>query len=493
MLFMGIDAGTQGVRALVANTSGEVLASRSVAFARLNVSAAPGYYEQRPYDWKAAAFEAIGACVSQLKDAGIGAERIKALCIDGTSGTIVPLGADFEPLRDALMYNDLRAKEEAAAVQGACGKVSAKLGYRFNASFALPRVLWLKNHIPEIYENTRVFAHQADYLAGILTGAYGVTDYSNALKTGYDLIEERWPDCIGALGLETAKLPKVLPPGKPIGNILPKIAGELGLSEKTSVCAGATDGYTSALAAGALRAGDWASVIGTTLVLKGVTRELVIDPSGAAYSHKLPGGAWMPGGASSIGGRCLNERFDKSEFGALNKTVDELTPTGIVCYPLTGAGERFPFVDPDAKAFFARAGEASREYVHDISASLERRVLYAALMEGVGFAERLCFARMEELGCEVGDTIYTSGGACKSPEWLRVRASILNKRLRVPAVVDAAMGSAMLAASETLGTLENAGQMLRFSATVEPVKEKVARYDALYQAFYEECRERFKL
>ncbi len=480
MLFMGIDAGTQGVRALIANADGEVLASRSVAFARLNSSETPGYYEQRPQDWRSAMFEAIRSCAAQLKAAGTGVERIKALSIDGTSGTIVPLGRDFEPLTDAQMYNDLRAKEEAIAVQSVCAALSAKLGYSFNASFALPRILWLKNRLPEIYEKTRVFAHQADYLAGILTGNFCATDYSNALKTGYDLMEERWPECFGALGLDTHKLPNVLPPGRLIGAILPEIAKELGLSERTAVMAGATDGYSSALAAGALSAGDWASIIGTTLVLKGVTRKLIVDPSGAAYSHKLPGGAWMPGGASSIGGRCLNERFDKSEFGELNKTVDKLTPTGVLCYPLTGVGERFPFVDANARAFML--GDAS-----------DRRVLYAALMEGVGFAERLCFSRMEALGCEVGDTVYTSGGACKSVEWLRARASILNKRLRVPEVVDAAMGSAMLAASEALGSLENAGRMLRFSQTVEPVKEKVARYDELYRAFYEECRERYRM
>ncbi len=479
MLFMGIDAGTQGVRALVADASGEIRASHSAAFARLNSSKAPGYYEQRPSDWWNAASEAIRTCVLQLKNAGIGAEQIRSIAIDGTSGTIVPLGDDYEPLCDALMYNDLRAKDEALAVQSACPKLSAKLGYRFNASFALPRILWLKNNMPAVYEKTRVFAHQADYLAGKLTGTYGVSDYSSALKTGYDLIEERWPS-FGALGLDVNKLPGVLPPGKPMGSLSKEAARALGLSDSTSVAAGSTDGYASALAAGALCVGEWASILGTTLVLKGVTRDLAVDPSGAAYSHKLPNGAWMPGGASSMGGRCLNERFDKSEFDELNKTVDALTPTGVISYPLTGVGERFPFVDPDATAFML--GNTS-----------DQRVLYAALMEGVAFAERLCFERMEALGCEIGDTVYTSGGACRSAEWLRIRASVLNKRLRVPAVVDAAMGSAMLAASETFGSLERAGQMLRFSATVEPVKENAARYDELYRQFYLECRKRYRM
>ena len=96
-------------------------------------------------------------------------------------------------------------------------------------------------------------------------------------------------------------------------------------------------------------------------------------------------------------------------------------------------GERFPFVNPQAEAFFI--GDAQDE-----------RTRYAAAMEGVGYVERLCYDMLEGLGCEVGEELFTAGGACRSEEWLRVRASILQKTLKVPANIDAAMGSAMLAA-----------------------------------------------
>jgi len=101
---------------------------------------------------------------------------------------------------------------------------------------------------------------------------------------------------------------------------------------------------------------------------------------------------------------------------------------------------------------------------------------------------------MESLGCTVSSVIHTSGGACRSDEWLRIRASILNRQLKVPAVVDAAMGSAILAASNRFETLEKAVEaMIRFEKTIEPVSGKVRQFDDLYDKFQQECFMRFNI
>ena len=479
MLFMGIDAGTQGVRAVVADQNGRIIAANSVAYGRLNTSDEPERYEQSPDDWWDAAKETIGACITQMRGYRISAEDIAAISIDGTSGTIVPLGRDNRPLCNALMYNDLRARQEAARVSRACAELEEKLGLRYGASFSLPRILWIRENLPEIYEKAALIVHQADYLTGCLCGEYDFSDYSNALKTGYDLVDGEWPAVIASLGIDAARLPRIVAPGAPIANIAPSIAQALGLSPRTLVTGGSTDGYASALAAGAARPGDWASIVGTTFVLKGVTEKLVKDPSGSAYSHMLPSGTWLLGGASNAGGRCLNNRFCKEEFERLNASVDAFSPTGTLIYPLTGIGERFPFVDPDAREFI-------------VGKTDDPKVLYAALMEGVGYLERLAYERMECIGCRVGDAIFTSGGACCSDEWLSIRASILQKQLKVPAVVDAAMGSAMIAASGWFGALEKAVEaMIGFAKTVEPVTEKIDRFDELYAEFRQECKKRF--
>ena len=193
MYFMGIDVGTQGVRCAVADARGGVAAAKSVAFQTLNVAETEGLYEQSPAHWRAAAEEAVRDCVRQLREKGVDPARIRSISIDGTSGTIVPLDSQYRPLTNGVMYNDPRAKAEAAIVHAAMGAHEKKLGLRFGASFSLPRILWFRRQRPEIYERTAVFAHQADYVAGLLCGEYRASDYSNALKTGYDLIDGRWP------------------------------------------------------------------------------------------------------------------------------------------------------------------------------------------------------------------------------------------------------------------------------------------------------------
>ena len=481
MLFMGIDVGTQGVRSVVADEKGKVVAAKSIAFEKLNETDVPTHYEQKAEVWWQAAISSITDVVKQLKVNGYRPDEIHSIAVDGTSATVLPITEDGTPLCNALMYNDGRAGEEVTIVRKFANEHEQKMGLRFNASFALPRVLWFKRNLPEIYEKCWKIIHQTDYMVGKLCDVYGVSDYSNSLKTGYDLIDNKWPDFFSSLGIDHKKLPVIVKPGEKIANVSQRAADELGLSTSTIVVAGATDGYASALAAGACNTGEWASIIGTTLVLKGVSSEIVIDPTGASYCHKLPTGDWMVGGASNVGGRCLNARFGTERFAYYNQFVDKLSPTGVFIYPLTGKGERYPFVDPNAEEFIV--GDASDE-----------NVMYTALMEGVGYVERLGYELNISSGCTVSDVIYTSGGACKSDEWLRIRASILNRSLKVPAVVDAAMGMVLVAASANFGDLPTAAKnLLTFVKVVDPVKEKVSQYDEYYHQFEEICRRKFAM
>lgn len=474
MLFMGIDVGTQGVRCVISNAKGNLCAAKSIAFKSINISKTEGWYEQSPADWQAAMEGAIIDCIAQLKKAGFTPENIRAISIDGTSGTIVPLDREYHPLTNGIMYNDPRAKVQAARTHAVMGAHEKKLGLKFGNSFSLPRILWILECQPEVYEKTRVFAHEADYMAGVLCGEYTISDYSNALKTGYDLVDGCWPIEISRdLGIDITKLPRIGRPGAPLAPVSSQAAKRLGLSTQTMIVGGSTDGYASALAAGAVRAGSWASIIGTTYVLKGVTEKLVIDPNGSSYSHMLPAGEWLLGGASNLGGRALNECAAGRNFDELNVASEGLIPTGVRCYPLTGRGERFPFVHPNCEPF----------YIGDIW----NGKLYPAVMEGVGFAERLSVDHMIKLGCTISDVIYTTGGACRSDLWLKIRASILNRQLKVPAVVDAAMGSAMLAAADQMGGLDrSASEMIHYVKTVDPDKSLVEPYADIYARFLDD-------
>lgn len=480
MFFLGIDLGTQGVRGLVISESGEVVSGGTSRFSAINLSDREHYSEQSAGIWTDSVIEVISQCIEGLAGSGYGAGDITGIGVDGTSGTILPLDSDFKPLANALMYNDSRAEKEASIVQNAGSEIAEKLGYRYKSTFSLPKILWVKNNMPEIYKKTSLFLHQSDYITGFLSGNYGVSDYSNALKSGYDLIDNRWPEFISDdLDIPLEKLPEVHVPGTVIGTVSEEIAALTGLSVKTKVCVGATDGIASALASGIKKPGDYNTTIGTTLVIKGISGSIIRDPEGRIYSHRHPDGYWIPGAASNTGGICLNHYFPGKDFSEFDMEVNLDKPTGVLCYPLIGKGERFPFIQPEAEGFTEG----------DLSGDISR---YTALMEGVAYIERLSYDVMEDLGADRVETVYAAGGAAKSDVWLQLRANVLNRRIVVPKVVEAAMGAAVLAASGVAfnGTSEAVEGMVKIDREFLPSAEAAEAYNSEYGRFKEACRVR---
>ncbi|NOX96711.1 MAG: hypothetical protein GXO98_01330 [Nitrospirae bacterium] len=479
MFFLGLDIGTQGARALVCDEMGKVIARSSCALVSdSREKLAGGWAEQDPLSW----WEEVSSClreiVASLKREGISPEEIKAVSVASISGTIIPLGAGNEPLRKAIMDNDSRAGEEARLINEAGEKLTAKLGYSFKPSFALSKILWIKRKEPKIYDLTKKFLQAADFIIGKLTDDYSTTDSSNALKTGYDLVSKRWPKFISqTLEISSSLLPKVISPGTIIGPISRECSRETGLSRKTLAAAGMTAGTASLVSTGAVSPGEWASTLGTTLAIAGVSERLIKDREGRISCHLHPEGFWLPGGASSTGGECLKDRFGEDDLTELDRYVPERTPTHLTVYPLVRTGERFPFVNPEAEGFL-------------IGRPKDKYELYAACLEGVGMVERWAYELMEKLGAPVGEKIYTSGEGSKSREWLQVRANILNKTLVRPKIVEAAFGAAIVASSQTVynGLSESARKMVKVDLEVEPQPEKLKSYAVKYRKFRDACR-----
>ena len=481
MYVLGLDVGTQSAKALVCSASGEVVAEASKPFDMPQAINLPlGWAEQHPSDWWEASCFCLRSVIDQIRWKGIPPEAIKAVAVDSTSGTIIPMDKTGIALRPAIMYNDTRAVEEADECNAAGRELTDKLGYKFSSAFSLPKALWIKKNEQEVFEQTSCFVHAADYIVSRLTGNFRLSDTSNALKTGYDLISRRWPLFIESdLGIPLDRFPQIATPGLTIGVVSASCARETELKAGTPVVAGVTDGTAGFLASGAVRVGDWNSTIGTTLVIRGVSTELIKDPQGRIYCHSHPQGYWLPGGASNVGAECLAKLFHDKNLEELDAYVSQYSPTSLIVYPLVRTGERLPFVNPKAEGFVI--GEPRHEYD-----------LYAAYLEGVGYVERWCLELMEELGAEVGDTVYTTGGGAKSEEWMQVRANILNRRVTRPASAECAMGTAAVAASQTLfpDLASAVKSMIRPGPSVSPDPSLVPTYEDHYQAFREACAAR---
>ena len=237
------------------------------------------------------------------------------------------------------------------------------------------------------------------------------------------------------------------PPGTPIGQVTAAAAKATGLPAGTPVVAGCTDGTAGCLASGAAAAGDLNVTLGTTLVFKAVAAEPLVDPAGAVYNHRHPGGGFLPGAASSTGAGWVADDFPTADLNQLGGQAAALLPTRRLVYPLATIGERFPFAVPTARGF----GLA------DIASPAER---FAAGMEGTAQIERLGIERFESLGLRVGQTILATGGGRGVEHVAANRASVTRRTYAVPEQPECAVGAAVLAAVPFVGDFARAARML---------------------------------
>jgi len=401
-LFLGVDVGTSGVRAMVIDAAGAEVAQGAAAMAGAL---------RDPEGWWQAARTAIGAALAQVDR-----QAVRAVAVDGTSGTLLAVDARGVPLAPASMYNDAcREPAILAAIDAQAPAVSAARGPTSGLARAL-RFQALRPH--------RVL-HQADWIAFRLSGRM-VSDANNALKTGYDAEDAAWGGWIAATGLDNGLLPDVVAPGTPVG---PVTAG-LGLP-RAQVVAGTTDGCASFLATGASRAGDGVSVLGTTLTLKVLSDRPIFAPEFGIYSHRLLG-LWLAGGASNSGGAALLAHFTPDEMAGLSAGIDPETDSGLDYYPLPGVGERFPLADPAMEPRLTPRPANPARFLQ-------------GLLEGIAAIEVQGYARLAALGAPPLRAVRSLGGGAGNAVWARIRARRLGVPLLPPVSDAAAYGAALLA------------------------------------------------
>ena len=245
---LGIDIGTSGARAALLDETGAVAALAATRFAAVGGDA------KAPATWRRALQATLNDLAARADLIGV-----ESLAVDGTSGTMLALDADNEPIGLAIMYDEpCRDASLLEHIAAAAPTGSPALG----ASSALARALAL-----QLIPGAKRVLHQADWIAGLFSGRFDRSDENNALKTGYDVFARRWPAWIEKAGAKVELLPKVFSPGTPIG-AASAFAQSLGLPATAIVCAGTTDGCASFLATGAKEIGDAVTALGSTLVLK---------------------------------------------------------------------------------------------------------------------------------------------------------------------------------------------------------------------------------
>lgn len=411
-LAIGIDLGTSGARAVAMTPAFEIVAQGAANLAAF------GTNPRDPEIW----WQAVEAALQQALSK-IDRERVGAIAVDGTSGTLLAIDGSGKPLGSPLMYDD---RIEDAAMLSSIAPSIARDSAAHGPTSGLAKALVLQS-LPGVAK----IVHQADWIAGRLAGHFGTTDENNALKTGYDPVERRWPDWMAATGLRTDLLPRVVAPGAPVETIALDMAKTFGLDPDVVVVAGTTDGCASFLATGADRPGDGVTALGSTLTLKLLCDRPVFAPDSGIYSHRI-NGQWLAGGASNSGGRVLAHFFSGEELDRLSGEIDPETESGLDYYPLVEEGERFPMSDKDFPPRLTPRPAGRVEFLK-------------GMLEGIAKIEKVGYARLADLGAPPLRSLRSVGGGASNAAWTAIRRRKLGVPF-LPALSDeAAAGTARLA------------------------------------------------
>ncbi len=412
LLVAGIDLGTSGCRIIVIDSDKKIQFSQSIHYQSAD--------KQTPELWLSSVYTLLEKLPEPLK------KQLMALAIDGTSGSILLTDQAGEPSSSVLMYDDLRAVDEAKLIK----KVMPEQNGGQGASGSLARLMWLLKN--QASSKHRYALHQADYVLGSLANNFRLSDENNALKLGYDVINRCWltPE-IRQLGINPDFLPDVFCAGTVVAKIDKKIANKLGLSASMRLVSGTTDSIAAFIATGANKIGDAVTSLGSTLVVKIIAEQPLFSSEFGIYSHRL-GDKWLVGGASNSGGKVLRHFFNQKEIDQMTAKLQPNKITGLNYYPLVSTGERFPIADAEKHAILTPRPEDNVRF-------------FQGILEGIAMIEQAAYGKLAELGAPHVNAVRTVGGGSYNSAWTSIRQQALNVNMIAVEHTDAAYGVALLA------------------------------------------------
>jgi xylulokinase len=446
-MFLGIDVGTGGTRAVLLDRAGRIVASASADHAPIH-SAHIGWAEQDPEDWWRAARDAIAAVLVQAELDGA---RIQSIALTGQMHGCVMLDADGQVLRPALIWCDQRTQPECDWLNRTIGsaKIIALTCNPALPNFTLTKLLWVRTHQPEIFARIAHVLCPKDFVRLRLTGEYAIDMQEASGTLLLDVAHRQWSEPVAqAAGIPLAWLPRLFEGPEICARISEDGAAATGLAAGTPVTAGAGDQGAGAVGMGIVGPGSVSATIGTSGVVFAATDTPALDRLGRLHTfcHAVPG-LWHVMGVTNGAGLSLRWLRDTLYAGAAAPSdppsYDTLTAEAALIPPGSDGmlwapylfGERTPHLDPNARA--ALTG---------ITASHTRAHFVRAVMEGVAFSLRDTLTLFAELHIPV-NSIRLGGGGARGPLWRQIQADVYGQPVEhLAAEEGGAFGAALLAA-----------------------------------------------
>ncbi len=491
MNLLGVDVGTGGTRALLIDEAGTVCGSAIHEHAAFT-SPEPGWAEQDPADWWHAA---RGAIQQVLRKTNTPAGEVACVGLSGQMHGAVLLDEANAVLRPSLIWCDQRTAEQAAWLTRTVGaeRLIQLTSNPALTNFTLTKLLWVREHEPQIWARFRSFLLPKDYVRLCLTGerAIDVADASGTLLL--DVAHRRWSaEMLAAVGLTEEILPRLYECQEIVGQITQSAAEATGLRVGTPVVAGAGDQAAGALGMGIVRPGDVSATIGTSGVVFAATDQPTLDPLDRLHTfcHAMPN-RWHVMGVTQAAG--LSLRWFRDTFG-INIAVDSnrdpydslaaeaatapVGAGGVIWAPYL-MGERTPHLDPEARG--ALLG---------LTAAHRRSHILRAILEGVAFSLKDTFTIFGEIGVPVRE-IRLGGGGARSALWRQVQADVYGQPVELVAAEEGAAYGAAVLAGVGAGVWASADAacdaVVKVSLRVPPIPANVAvlaRQYELYRAVY---------
>lgn len=490
-IFVGIDAGTNGVTAALFDETGALVSSADEPYPSLH--AHPGWAEQDMESvWQGLCRAARAArAAADVSDAAI-----RSLGFSSQRGTFVLLDDAFRPLAPAILWNDSRAKEMEEPLAAAIGRDRFReiTGMTLSASWAVAKIAWVKRHRPELFARVRHICNGQEYFLSRLGADEFATDPASLTLNGMlDIRRLDWSEevCLAA-GIPLECLPPVADPGAMVGRLSAEAAEATGLPVGLPICRGAGDQQCAAVGAGVIRQGLAEITVGTSAMMVAHLEHPDLLKGSSPYigGHGIAGKWDLEGGAFSIGS-CLEwwrrelahaevsaaARSGEDAWAQIMALAESAPPGagGVVFHPFF-AGQVTPYYDAAARGGFLGLG-----LNHD------RAAMTRAVLEGCACEMRLMVDAFDR-DLEGGITdLRMTGGGTKSAVFTQIQANIIGRPLAIPSEQEcASLGAAILGAvgAGHFASVEEAvGRMVRMRRVVEPEPATQALYDELFGLF----------
>lgn len=488
---IGVDLGTSGTKTVLFSSDGQPIASKTIEYPLYQPQ--NGWAEQAPEDWWHAA---CGSMKEVIAKSGINPKDIKGIGISGQMHGLVMLDKAGNVLRRSIIWCDQRTAAE-------CDEITAKVGasrlIELTANpaltgFTASKILWVRNHEPEIYEKCAHILLPKDYVRYMLTGEFA-TEVSDA--SGMQLLDvpnRCWSDeVLSKLGIDKSLLAKVYESPEITGKVTAQAAELCGVPAGTPVVGGAGDNAAAAVGTGTVQDGIAFTTLGTSGVVFAHTDKLSIDPKGRVHTFccAVPG-AWHVMGVTQAAGLSLKwfrdnfcsdemvaaKGLDKDPYYLMDKQAERI-PIGAerLLYLPYLMGERTPHLDPNCRGAFI-----------GLSAMHTRQHMLRAVMEGVVYSQRDSVEVLRGMGVKINDMLACGGGGT-SPLWRQMLADVYGCPVKtVVSKEGPALGVAILASVGTgiyKSVQEACKEVIKTNPAQNPIAENSKEYEKFYKMYTE--------